>query len=424
MSTWIGRATLVAAIALTSAAGPRLVAQPAGEPSEFMDSVGTLELSAELDSRGNLGGVTADRLGFIYVANFRDAVWRISPEGEVETLTRGLYGSSGNAVGPRGDLYQANFFGNTITRITREGEVSRFAAEGLQGPVGIAIDPEGTLFVCNCSGNYIARVSADGSVSRLVEGDLFACPNGIVFGPDEHLYVTNFNNQDIIRVSTDGEASKFTVVPGGAGNAHLTFAKGFFYVTKIILNQLVKVSLDGEVFPLAGTGQEGHDDGPADRASFAHPNGITASPAGDVLYLNTIDGEYNGAKPARLTVRTVELTTLTDVLEAALEEGGIEAMTAAYERYSNDPVRGRENTLGEMVTFGYRHLSGGQIAEALAIFRLNADAHPEAPAAQYQLGEALRYTGQTDAAVAQYRRTLELDPEHSLARSRLAQLDS
>ena len=97
--------------------------------AELNDRLGTLELDRELDARGNLGGMTIDRLGDLYVANFRDAVWRISPEGRVTELSRGLYGASGNAVDRRGDLYQANFFGNTISRIARTGEVTRFAEQ-------------------------------------------------------------------------------------------------------------------------------------------------------------------------------------------------------------------------------------------------------------------------------------------------------
>ncbi|MDX1642866.1 MAG: tetratricopeptide repeat protein [Thermoanaerobaculia bacterium] len=405
-------------VAATSIVAPALLAaQP-----ELADTVGTLELSRELDARGNLGGVTIDRLGFVYVANFRDALWKISPEGDVELVTRGLYGSSGNAVGPSGELYQANFFGDTISRISRTGEVARFADEGLEGPVGIAVADDGTLYVCNCRGNFVAAVSPSGTVSRLVEGDFFACPNGIVFGPDERLYVTNFNNHDILRVSTDGEAEVFATVPGGAGNAHIAFAKDFFFVTKIIAHQLVRVSLEGEVFPLAGTGRPGHDDGPAPEATLTNPNGIAVSPRGDVLYVNTVDGTYSGNQPSKVRLRTVELLTLTDLLDAAQEEGGVEALEAAYRRYHRDPVRGREDTVAEMVAYGYRHLSGGQIPAALAIFRLNAEANPEVPAAQYNLGEAYRYTGQTEAAIVQYERTLALDPEHRLARSRLAQL--
>ena len=407
---------------LASASVVALTAVAGSAQTALTDTVGTLPLSAELDSRGNLGGVTVDRLGFLYVANFRDAVWRISPEGEVELVARSQYGSSGNAVDSRGDLFQANFFADTIDRITRTGEVERFADEGLAGPVGLVFGDDGTLYACNCNGNFIATVDRDGVVERLAESDLFACPNGIVFGPDGHLYVTNFNNHDLIRVTKEGEVSRFTTVPGGAGNAHLTFSKGFFFVTKILANQVVKVSMAGEVFPVAGSGQVGHDDGPGDVASFAHPNGIAVSPTGDVLYLNTLVGEFRTGKPGRMTVRTIELTTLTDVLESALEEGGLEALASAHALYSADPVRGQEDTIAEMVALGYSLLSGGRPLEGLEVFRLNATAHPEAALAQYQFGEANRYLGQVEAAVEQYRKTLAIEADHALASSRLVQL--
>lgn len=401
-----------------------VVTSPPASPSQndFADRVGTLELTEALDSRGNLGGLTVDRLGFLYVANFRDAVWRISPDGEVETLTRSLYGASGNTVDPHGDLYQANFFGNTITRIARTGEIRRFVDQGLDGPVGLVFDADGRLYVCNCTGNYLSKVEPTGEVSRFAESDRFACPNGIALGPDGQLYVTNFNNHDLLRVSRQGEVEVFATVPGGAGNAHLAFAKGFFYVTKIFAHGVVKLSLAGDLFPLAGTGVAGHDDGPALEASLSSPNGIAVAPGGERLYVNTLVGEFRGGKPASITVRTIDLTTLTKVLDAARAEGGMDAVAAAYESYRRDPVRGQEDTVAEMIAYGYRFLSARQINEALQIFSLNAEAHPASPPAQYQLGEAYRYSGRTEDAVRQYRKTLALDPDHAQAEARLAQL--
>ncbi len=390
--------------------------------SAFADQVGTLELSQKLDARGNLGGVTIDQLGFLYVANFRDAVWRISPDGEVKELSRSLYGSSGNAIDSRGDLWQSNFNGHTITRITRAGDESIAVDEGLAGPVGLAFAADGSLYVCNCNSNTLSRVAQDGSVSTFAQSELFSCPNGVTFGDDGNLYVTNFNSLDLLRVTPDGEVSKFVTVPGGAGNAHIAFAKGFFYVTKIITNRVVKISADGEVVPLAGTGQPGHADGDAPQASFAHPNGIAISPQGDRLYVNTMIGDYTQPKPSQLTVRTIDLVTLTRVLDEAMADGGLEAAGNAYAEYKADPLRGKENTVGEMITYSYRYLSSMQIPEALQFFAMNADSNPESVAAQYQLGEAYRYTGQADKAVEQYRKALALDADHQLSQSRLAQL--
>lgn len=412
-----------AAVALASllAVPPIATAEETGA-TDLADRVTTLELDRPLAARGALGEIAVDRLGFLYVASFHDAVWKISPEGEVETVSRALYGASGNAVDSRGDLYQANFHADTISRIRRTGEVETFVDEGLEGPVGIVVDDEDRLYVCNCRGNRLSRVSPEGDVESLAESDLFACPNGLAFGPGGDLFVTNYNHHDILRVTMDGEVEPFATVPGGAGNAHVVFSKGYFYVTKIVAHRVVRVSPSGEVFPLAGSGAPGHDDGTALEATFHAPNGIAVSPRGDVLYVNEVVGERGGSEPTTISIRRIELVTLAGVLESALEEGGIEAAEAAYERYRAHPVRGREDTVGEMVALGYRLLSGREIPQALAIFGLNAEGNPESAAAQYHLGEAYRYTGRTAEAVERYRRVLELEPDHAQAGAWLEQL--
>ena len=362
-------------------------AHAADSDGAFVDQLRTLELSQELDARAQLGGVAVDRLGFIYVANFRDALFRISPDdGTVTTLTRSLYGSSGLAIEPNGDILQSNFFGNTISRIKRTGEVEPFA-NGLNGPVGLAISPDGTTYVCNCTGNTISRINREGTVDSRVdrepfaESELFACPNGITFGGDGALYVTSFNSHDIARVDTeDGTVTRFATVPGGAGNAHLTFAKGFFYVTKIVAHQVVRVSADGkDVATIAGTGAPGHADGPALEGSFHRPNGIAASASGDTLYINEVVGDITKPGPTTVALRTLELMTLTKALDEHLGTGDLDAARDTYARFKADPVKGPENTVGEMVTYGYTFLNARKVAEALLVFELNAADLSEGP---------------------------------------------
>jgi hypothetical protein len=72
------------------------------------------------------------------IADFRNAVWRLSPDGEVEKFADGLCGASGNAIGPRGYLYQSSFNGNFVSRISRTGEVETWVDEGLAEPVASA----------------------------------------------------------------------------------------------------------------------------------------------------------------------------------------------------------------------------------------------------------------------------------------------
>lgn len=60
---------------------------------------------------------------------------------------------------------------------------------------------------------------------------------------------------------------------------------------------------------------------------------------------------------------------------------------------------------------------------AVAVFRLNADAHPDSWNAHDSLGEGLERLGDRAAAVQHYRRSLELNPENQHARERLAELE-
>src|SRR5712691_6288015 len=45
-----------------------------------------------------VGGVTADMIGTLYVADFGETVWKVTPEGERTVFASGLYGASGNAI--------------------------------------------------------------------------------------------------------------------------------------------------------------------------------------------------------------------------------------------------------------------------------------------------------------------------------------
>lgn len=55
-------------------------------------AVNVTTLVATLD-----GGVAVDRAGFVYVADFRETVWKVTPDGRVRVLATGLYARSGNA---------------------------------------------------------------------------------------------------------------------------------------------------------------------------------------------------------------------------------------------------------------------------------------------------------------------------------------
>lgn len=409
-------------VSVFSLLGPRSALAQAAIPP---DTVTTIEVSEPIDGFGSLGGVTVDALGFVYVANFREGVWRISPDGEAKRLTDALYGSSGNAVDARGTLYQSNFNGNSVVKVGRDGTVEPFVDEGLNGPVGLAFGGDGSLYVCNCRGNSISRVSPEGVVTELARDPLLNCPNGITTDESGTLYVVNFNSPDVVRITPDGEVDRFAQVTGAGGNGHISFARGSFYITQFRGHSVWRVSRSGQdVTRIAGDGTREILDGPADAARFSYPNGIAAAPGGTVLWVNDLDGETGSPERTGIRLRRVRLITLGDVLLAAVEgaEDPASATEEAYAAYR--AARPGEETLTDAIQAGYQLMTLRQMGAGITLLQLNAEDHPGVPAAQYNLGEAYRFSGRLDEAAEAYRAVLLLDPDHPQALDRLALLDA
>ncbi|HUX06199.1 MAG TPA: tetratricopeptide repeat protein [Acidobacteriota bacterium] len=71
---------------------------------------------------------------------------------------------------------------------------------------------------------------------------------------------------------------------------------------------------------------------------------------------------------------------------------------------------------------GYYLLSGGQVAEAIELFKMNVAAFPESANVYDSLGEAYMKHGDTEPAIANYRKSLELNPDNENAKSKLSEL--
>jgi DNA-binding beta-propeller fold protein YncE len=409
--------TMLAALSVDAVSRPGLAHGQSIPP----DTVTTVFVSDTIADFGAVGGVAVDALGFVYVADFQNAVWRISPDGRVSKFADGLYGASGNAIGPRGHLFQSSFHGNYVSRISRDGVVETWVDQGLDGPVGIAAHPDGDLFVVNCRGGSVSRIAPDRTVTEFARHDLMACPNGITFDDRGDLYVVNFNNSKVLRITPDGATSEFTDVVGGGGNGHITFTRGAFYVTKLRGNQIFRLQRDGTYQVLAGTGVAGIRDGSALDATFTRPNGIAASPTGSELWVNDLtEGQGLGQGVSVVSMRRIRVVSLGDVLAAVAPESGVEGVRVAYAAYHES--RAGENSSAGAVALGYQWLTAGRIGEALALFEMNAEKFASDPNAQFHFGESYRYTGQPERAAQQYRKALALDPGHTNASARLAEV--
>lgn len=396
--------------------GQLLVAQ---EKATLTDQVSVVSTDLPLTARSQLGGVTVDRLGFVYVANFHDAVWKISPKGETKLLTDGLYGASGNAIDGRGDLYQANFFSHTIVRIDRFGQISPFIEEGLSGPVGLVFDQDQNLYICNFNQNNILKVSSDKQMSVFASGDHFNGPNGITIDPSGNLYVANFNSNDVIKITPEGSSSVFVTLPGVDGTAHVVHYNDRLFVTKIKTNRVYQVNAVGEAKLLAGNGQTVIKGGPALEASFSAPNGIGVDSQSGELYVNNVKGQWASRQPSTIEVSKIKLLSITDILSHHLDQSDQAGAQQAYQAYRKDPFTAAEDIALAVGNLGWQYMTKRNVQAAITLFTLNSEGYPDRWQPFFNLGEVYKIIGQTEKAKTYYEKALRNSPGNKRIIARL-----
>ena len=115
---------------------------------------------------------------------------------------------------------------------------------------------------------------------------------------------------------------------------------------------------------------------------------------------------------------------LDDLLARVIEEEGVEAAVARYHELHERHADGfafdfRPATLNGL---GHRLLGQDRTDDALAIFRLNAEMHPDDWNVYDSLGEVYAAKGETEKAIAFYQKSLQLNPDNDDAVAKLREL--
>lgn len=113
---------------------------------------------------------------------------------------------------------------------------------------------------------------------------------------------------------------------------------------------------------------------------------------------------------------------LSDLLQDAIEQSGLEA---ALRQFADLKAAGFDDCYvseAQLNGLGYRYLQKDQLPEAFAIMKLNVELFPESGNTHDSYGEVLLKQGQKDLALAEYRRSLELDPKNDNAAKVIAEL--
>ncbi len=291
--------------------------------------------------------VALDAFGNVYVADTdNNRVRKIAPDGTITTVAgNGNTGYSGDgvlaivttvwqpfgvAVDTAGNLYIADTGNSRIRKVTTDGIIHTVAGSamrggagdegpatsaGLSGPEGVAVDVAGNLYIADTWDNRIRKVTTDGIIHAFAgNGDIGSTgdggpaisamltpPYGLALDAAGNVYIADTANNRIRKVSLDGIIT--TVAGGGsfgysgdggpAVNAGLNQpysvavdSAGSLYIADTWNYVVRRVTPDGTIATIAGTGVEGYadDNGPATSAMLSFPIGIAVDAFGNVIF--------------------------------------------------------------------------------------------------------------------------------------------
>lgn len=104
--------------------------------------------------------------------------------------------------------------------------------------------------------------------------------------------------------------------------------------------------------------------------------------------------------------------SIANKLIRIITEEGIEAAEKAYANLKENDSDKFNFSESELNKLAYRFLGYGKIPEALAILKLNVEAHPESWYANNNYAEALLKGDKLDEAIEYFKKSIELNPEN------------
>ena len=111
-----------------------------------------------------------------------------------------------------------------------------------------------------------------------------------------------------------------------------------------------------------------------------------------------------------------------DFIEPVILESGAEAGLKIYSKIREDDSGQYFFTEGLMNALGYRLLLKDKTADAIEVFKYNAKEYPDSFNVYDSLGEAYYKNGETDLAVENYKRSVEMNPDNENGKAMLEKI--
>ncbi len=222
-----------------------------------------------------------------------------------------------------GNLYIADRGNHRIRRLDTKGILSTVAGSGsstykdgigqgasFSNPSDISVDAGGNLFIADTSNHRIRKMNPKGVVSTVTNGGggfkdgpagqaKFSSPGSLVWSPGNVIFVSDTNNHRVRRIDKDGTVS--TLAGGSNGYkdgkgaaARLYYPWGIdigplgnLYVADSYNHRIRRITPDGTVTTLAGSGSSSFQNGAYLSARFNYPRGIAVDSAGRIFVGDT-----------------------------------------------------------------------------------------------------------------------------------------
>lgn len=228
-----------------------------------------------------------------------------------------FYGPSGIVIDKSGTMFIADSNNHRIRKITPEGNVSTLAGKepgskngngtnaSFYSPAGIALDSSGNIFVADSNNHSIRKITPGGDVSRIAGSDpgfsdgkgqqaKFYNPMGVALDKTGNIFVSDSSNNRVRKITPDGTVTTLagSGEPGdsdGSGTS-VSFYKplglaidnnGTIFIADTNNNRIRKLEPNGKVTTIAGS-DSGNKDGNGTNAFFYKPAGITVDNSGNI----------------------------------------------------------------------------------------------------------------------------------------------